>query len=181
MNRFVNFLLFQAGWFACVLLGRTEWYLAGPLIVAGIVLYHLKTAHDPQAEGKLLTAALVIGLVWENLLTFSGLLTYPTAQFYGVLAPVWIIVMWPLLAITLNQSLRWMKGRPMLAVLFGAIGGPMAFLAGEKLGAVTFNTSVMTLTVLAIGWAVLFPLLMKLAERHDGFAIVIPRPLEQSA
>ena len=57
----------------------------------------------------------------------------------------------------------------------------MAFLAGEKLGAVTFNTSVMTLTVLAIGWAVLFPLLMKLAERHDGFAIVTTRPLEQNA
>lgn len=170
MDKLLNFLLFQAGWFACVLLGQTSYYLLGPVLVAGIVLYHLKRVENPTAERQLLLIALLVGLVWENLLAVSGLLVYPTGQLYGLLAPIWIVVMWPLMAITLNFSLRWIRGKTWLAVVFGAVGGPLAFLAGERLGSVTFSDRQMAITLLAIGWAVLFPLMMKFAGHYDGRA-----------
>jgi len=171
MDKVINFILFQAGWFASVLLGTTSYYYLGPVAVAAIVFYHLKTTPSPSAEVPLLMFALLIGLVWENLLTFSGLLVYPHGQLQGMFAPVWIVGMWPLLAITLNLSLRWLKGNILLAMAFGAIGGPLAFWAGERLGAVVFTDFVMAMTVLAIGWALLFPLLMKLATQYDGYVL----------
>jgi hypothetical protein len=171
MNKVINFILFQAGWFASVLLGTTSYYYLGPVAVAAILLFHLKTIPSPSNEMMLLMFALVIGLVWENLLTFSGLLVYPNGQLMGLFAPVWIIAMWPLLAITLNLSLRWLKGNNLLAMAFGAIGGPLAFWAGERLGAVVFTDFFMAMIVLAIGWALLFPLLMKLSAQYDGYEL----------
>lgn len=55
------------------------------------------------------------------------------------------------------------------AVLFGAIGGPFAYYAGHQLGAVEMADPVAALTVLAIGWAILMPVLSRLAQQFDGF------------
>jgi hypothetical protein len=50
----------------------------------------------------------------------------------------------------------------------GAIGGPAAFYAGERLGAVQFHpTEGLSLTVLAVVWAILMPLLLHLADTLD--------------
>ena len=65
----------------------------------------------------------------------------------------------------------WLAGRPLLAAALGAGGGPPAFYAGFRLGAVEFHpTPGLSLAVLALVWALLLPLLMYLsvaAERRD--------------
>jgi Protein of unknown function (DUF2878) len=48
----------------------------------------------------------------------------------------WLLVMWGQFATTFRFSLRGVMRRPLFAGLFGATGGPIAFLAGERLGAV---------------------------------------------
>ena len=169
MDKLLNYVLFQFGWFVCVLLGTTQYHLIGPLIVALVVAYHLNTLSDPVSEMRLIGFALVLGIIWENLLAISGLLAYPQGQPWGMFAPVWIMAMWPLLAITLNLSMRWLKEKYLLAALFGGMGGPMAFLAGERLGAVHIPDTTTTITVLAIGWAILFPILMKFSMQNDGY------------
>ena len=49
-------------------------------------------------------------------------------------------------------------------MLFGLMGGPLVYLAGEKLMAVTI-ASPNTLIVLAIGWALITPLLISFGEK----------------
>ncbi|WP_260467534.1 DUF2878 domain-containing protein [Pandoraea apista] len=44
-------------------------------------------------------------------------------------------------------------------------GGPLSFRAGAALGAVTFTSPWAALTVIAIGWAVHFPVLLWLGGR----------------
>ncbi|MCB1773497.1 MAG: DUF2878 domain-containing protein [Gammaproteobacteria bacterium] len=180
MSGLLNFLMFQLGWFASVLMGAGDWHWLAPGVVLLILLVHLSTSADRAAEQKLMAYALAFGLVWENLVSVSGLVIYPSGQPFGQLAPAWILAMWPLLAITLNVSLRWLKGRYLLAALFGAIGGPLAFLAGERLGAVVFPDTGLTMIVLAVGWATLFPLLMRLSQRYDGFERRLNTSLEVS-
>jgi len=177
MNKLFNFALFQLGWFASVLLGASQYHWLGPLVVFAILFVHLRSSPDREAERRLIGYALLIGLFWENLVSLGGLIVYPSSQPFGVLAPVWIVAMWPLLAITLNVSLRWLKGLPAVAALFGAIGGPLAFLAGERLGAAVFPDPVLAIAALALGWAMLFPLLMNLAARHDGFRADLEKPV----
>ena len=77
--------------------------------------------------------------------------------------------MWALFATTLNLALRWLKGRPLLASVFGALGGPLAYYAGERLGAVEMPHQASALLALAAGWAVLMPLLTVIARRYNGF------------
>ena len=72
-------------------------------------------------------------------------------------------------ATTFNVSLRWFKQRLLFASLFGALGGPLAFLAGERLGGVVFTDYAAGLGALALGWALLMPLMMILSNRWDGF------------
>ena len=180
MSTLFNFLMFQVGWFASVLIGASAWHGVAPLVVLVILLTHLAISDDRGSEQKLMAYALLIGLAWENLVSVSGLVVYPSGQPFEQLAPAWIIAMWPLLAITLNVSLRWLKGRYLLAALFGAIGGPLAFLAGERLGAVVFPDTALAMLVLAVGWAAMFPLLMRLSQRYDGFARAVKPSLEVS-
>ena len=78
-----------------------------------------------------------MGLVFDSLLVTVGWLEYPNGMFAPVVAPYWILSMWVLFATTLNVSLAWLHGRYTLAAVFGAIGGPLSYLAGARLGAVT--------------------------------------------
>ena len=166
----INFTLFQLGWFACVLGGAWDIPWIGPLAVAAILAWHLLQADKPSHELKLIGIAVVLGTLWDSLLVVSGLLNYDSGMLVGFLAPYWIIAMWALFSSTLNVSLRWLKNRYTLAFLFGAIGGPLAYYAGFKLGAVDFSDMASALLALAVGWALLMPLLMQLSNRYNGFA-----------
>ena len=78
--------------------------------------------------------------------------------------------MWMLFGTTINLSMRWMRGRPVLAAAFGLVGGPLAYMAGHKIGGIEFVDQTAALVMLAIGWAILMPVLMHLGERMDGIS-----------
>lgn len=165
MRILVNFLLFQCAWFACVLGGAHAMPWVGPLVVLGIVVYHLATVESARAEAVLLIVAGLIGSAFDTALLATGWLSYPSGQWIEPLAPYWIITMWIAFATTLNVSLTWLRGRMPLAVAFGVIGGPLAYYAGEKLGGVVFAEPGMVLSALAIGWGLITPLLVVIASR----------------
>jgi hypothetical protein len=79
--------------------------------------------------------------------------------------------MWTLFATTLNVSLNWLKSRHLLAVAFGAVGGPLAYYGGMKLGAVSFPDFGIAMAALALGWAAIMPTLMWLGQRFDGINV----------
>jgi hypothetical protein len=62
-----------------------------------------------------------------------------------------------------------MQGKWLVAILFGAIGGPLAYMGAARLGAVTLNIYPQSYLALSIGWAILTPVLLMLAKRYDGF------------
>lgn len=164
-----NLLAFQVGWLICVLGGTGQWHWAGTLIIAFLVFIHLRSAENPKPEFRLIVAALLLGVIWDSLLVAFGILEYQHGLLSDKLAPHWIIALWALFAGTLNVSLRWLKGRWLIAAVFGAIGGPFAYLAGEKLGAVTMPDQSLALLTLMVGWAVMTPVLVKLSHSFDGF------------
>lgn len=164
----INVGLFQAGWFTCVLAGANGLPLVATLTALLVVAFHLFTTYDHRKEGLLLLIAGVIGAGWESVLVAAGWLQYPSGTFLQGMAPAWIIAMWLLFATTLNVSMRWLKGRVLLASLLGAVAGPAAFYTGHRLGGVEFSDTGVAMLVLAIGWAILMPLLMGISNRVDG-------------
>ncbi len=170
MNVLINFAAFQVGWFSSVLGGAKQLPWAGPLAVLAIVALHLYRSDKPQVELKLILACGLIGTVFDSLLVAANWVGYPSGMFSSVMAPYWIIAMWMLFATTLNVSMGWMKGRPLLAAVMGLIAGPLTYVAGHKLGGIEFATQTAALVALGVGWAVIMPALMKLAAYLDDGA-----------
>ena len=168
MKLLLNFAAFQIGWFACVLGAANGLPWLGPVVVAAVVALHLALVRRPLPELYLLLAAMLIGLVLDSLLLATGWLRYSAGLWLPGLAPYWIVSMWALFATTLNVSMGWMRGRPVLTVLMGAVGGPLSYLAGEKLGAIELTQPIAALAALSLAWAMAMPLLMWLAARFDG-------------
>lgn len=165
----INAVLFQLGWFACVLGAANQLPLLGIITVMLIVAYHLSRAAQPLQEVKLLALTLLIGFSWDSSLVYAGLLQYDSGILHFSLAPLWIIAMWALFASTLNVSLNWLKQRYLVATLFGLVGGPLAFYGGFKLGAVTFSDTLMAMIVIGVGWALMMPLLMWISQYFNGY------------
>ena len=53
--------------------------------------------------------------------------------------------------------------------MLGGIAGPLAYLAGVKLGAMVFLQPLAATIALAVGWALAMPWLAWMASRLDGF------------
>lgn len=166
----VNLAAYQAGWLACVLGAANGMPWAGPLVVLAFVGIHLRLSKRPGPEFGLIISAVLIGLVADSVLVFSGLVSYPSGTWIEGFAPYWILAMWAMFATTLNVSMKWLRNRNAMAAALGAVGGPLAYLAGEKLGAITFNQPLFALAALAVIWAVAMPLLVALARRMDGMS-----------
>ncbi|PPC85813.1 MAG: hypothetical protein CTY37_07380 [Methylotenera sp.] len=166
----VNFVLFQIGWFACVLGAAKQMPWLGVATVIAILAWHLRQAKYPKKELQLLFVTLVIGGTFDQLMINHQLVNYQAHGWSNAFVPVWILALWAEFVTVLNVSLRWMRGRNLIAVLFGAIGGPLAYAGAERLGAVSLNNWPMSYIALGVGWAVITPLLLKLSEKLDGFS-----------
>jgi hypothetical protein len=180
----LNIFLFQVGWFACVLSGATQRPWIGALIAIFIVAIHLFRAPVREPELKLVLIAVGIGAVWDSLLVWLDWLQYSSGILIPNTAPYWIVLMWGLFATILNVSLRWLRGRWLIAAIAGGLGGPLAAIAGglggplayyggHRLGALEFGDQNAALIALALGWAVVTPILVALSERFDGYAPVL--------
>ena len=165
----INFVLFQIGWFACVLGAGKQLPWLGVIVVAVIVAWHLLQAKQAKPEIILLVLALLIGGMFDQLMLMNGLISYQAHGWSISLLPAWILALWAVFVTILNVSLRWMRGKWLVAILFGAIGGPLAYIGAEKLGAVTLNALPMSYVALSVGWGILTPLLLKISEKFDGF------------
>ncbi|HEX5538980.1 MAG TPA: DUF2878 domain-containing protein [Methylophilaceae bacterium] len=172
MNRVViNIVGFQVGWFSCVLGAAQAMPWLGPLVAAPILAWHLLNAANIRDELKLIIVASLLGALFDQTLLSAGLLRFAdSAAWPAYLLPAWMMALWLLFNTTLNVGLRWMRGRILIAALFGFIGGPLAYLAGAKLGAIKLLDMPILLAVLGIGWGVLMPILLWLSTIFDGYA-----------
>jgi len=176
MQLLINLVAFKLGWLACILGGANDAPLVGTLIALAIVALHIVRSALPARELTLALIAGAIGAVWDSVLASAGLLSYASGTLFEGTAPYWIVAMWLLFATLLNQSLRWMHGRLILAAAVGAIGGPLAFFAGNRLGAVEFSDFNAAMLALAVGWGAIMPLLVYLAHRFDGVNVTALQP-----
>ncbi|WP_212626573.1 DUF2878 domain-containing protein [Pseudomonas sp. PP3] len=159
LERLANALLFQLGWFACVMGGNSLWLLVA---LAALVI-HLLWISSWVREGRLILGVVVLGTAVDSFLRWLGVFEFKDLS---PLIPLWLMLLWALLATTLRHCLRW-SARPMWrASLLGAVGGPLSYYAGGQLAGVQFPFGVLpTLIGLGLLWALLFPLLHVMAAR----------------
>lgn len=164
-----NLVMFQLGWFFCAYGAAHDMPWLAFLVLPPIVIWHLSHARQQRQEARLMLAMMLMGLVLDQSLLSMGMLSFPDSGLPRGWLPPWMLMLWLLFATTLNVSLRWTRASLGLRVLLGAVGGPMAYLAGEHLGAIRLPHEA-SVVAIAFAWAVAFPLSILLASRYDGMA-----------
>lgn len=166
MGFWANLIGYQAAWFVAV--GFAARGLAWPGIVACLAFAAFAFWRSPTrpADLRLVQVALACGLLLDGLLAASGWLRY-AAPSPALPAPPWIVTLWIAFAMTLQHSLRWVLVRPVAAILFGAIGGPLAYWgAGRGFDAVQFARPLHATALLSLGWGIAMAALAAVARSH---------------
>ena len=167
-RQLANFVVFEAAWFACILGVAHGQPLWGTVAVVAAIAWHVAISARPATELALVAILCVIGLVAESGVVAQGHVAYPAGQPVAWLAPYWMVALWGEFGIALNVTLRWLKRKPWLAALLGAVFGPLSFLGGVRLGGARFVDEPAALVTLGCMWAVLMPLVMWISDRLDG-------------
>lgn len=160
VEKLILFILFQIAWFSAVLGGAHELDFAASCPALVLFLVHIFQNHRRWFEAATSVAAIcIMGIVIEMILLKSGVITYRGLTASASFPPLWIMALWLAFATLPDGALSWLENRSVLQSLFGAVGGPLSYLAGEKLGAATLHGSfTFAMTVLAFAWAVATPL-----------------------
>ncbi|MBH3444081.1 DUF2878 domain-containing protein [Pseudomonas moraviensis] len=158
-ERIANAVLFQLGWLACVLGGNSLWLL---LALAALVI-HLRWISSWAAEGRLILCVVIVGTAVDSVLRYLDVFRFADAS---PLIPLWLMLLWALLATTLRHCLAWSARPWWLASGLGAVGGALSYYAGGRLAGVQFPYGdIPTLILIGLLWAALFPLLHLMARR----------------
>jgi len=158
---------FKLSWL-CVVFGAVwsmEWL--GLLAVSAFTAYEVLV----RERRALALPAIVVGLLGyavDNVYVLTGLMQFSDP---GVAyAPYWMALLWVNFALIVEHGLSWLNERRLLAAGLGAVGGPMAYLAGVKLGLIVLVAPfALVIAVIALTWAIAMPLLLYFlgSDRRD--------------
>jgi len=157
----VSGVLFQLGWFLCVL-GGSMVALPVTLCIVGL---HLLCHERRRHEFRFIVVVTLIGLLSDwLLLRLSVLQPQPEA----LLQPLWLLCLWPLFATTFATTLRWFRQRSLLTnAILGGLAAPLSYLGGSHLaGVALMQPTGLALAVIGVIWAMVFPLLILVYERR---------------
>ncbi len=155
----VHLVTYQVTWFAAIMGGAAGLSWPG-LLAAGLGLaLHLALAAERGRLLARLLAATVIGVSVDGTLAASGLVRFTGAS--GLIPPWWMVVLWPSFAALFDDLCRWVVRDLRLALVLGALGGPVAYGAGASFGAVHFPAGdVAGLAAVGAAWAIATGLLV---------------------
>jgi hypothetical protein len=165
----LNYVAYQIGWLAAIVGAASGHGTGGASLAFALTGGHVMLARDRRGELALVLAALAAGVVVESGQIASGTYRVLADAPAGVLPPLWLLALWAQFATTFRFSLRRVMTRPWSAMLFGAVGGPIAFLAGERLGAVELAVPLgPALARLVVAWGLALAWLAWLTRRLPG-------------
>jgi hypothetical protein len=156
-----NYVAYQLGWLAAIV--GAAW------------------GRHRRAEVGLVLVAFITGVAVESWQIASGTYRLLDAGPVAGVPPPWLLALWAQFATTFRFSLRRVMTRPWSAMLFGAVGGPVAFLAGERLGAVELAVPLWpALARLVVAWALALGWLAWLTRRLPGDDVPAYRAVRRS-
>jgi len=162
-----NVVGFQCVWLASIAGAGKGLAWAGPVAAVLFVAAMLALGGKARQDLRMLAIALPVGFLLDGAFAASGWLLYAQPVPWVSAAPVWIWSLWAGFALTLNHSMDFLRARPWASAVFGLVGGPLAYwTAASAFDAVSFGVPVAwAMAALAVGWAVVLPLLYGLDRR----------------
>ena len=169
------------GWFACVVGAAHGRDWLGLLVVAVLLVLHL-CMHGKRPAGRIVMLAavsLVFGFAFDSLLILAGVYEPVRWVIPAPWATIWLLALWVNFALIVDVPLKWLQHHLVIAAVCGGIFGPLAYLAGRRLGAIRIAEPTMFhVAVLSIAWALGLAALMFIARRLPPFELQRNAPNE---
>lgn len=148
--------MFQVCWFACLLLAlKSSPWLALILVIASAFIQNIKNPNKKLELISIITIT-VFGTMLDSLGIFLGAFSFPSDSGIIWAYPIWMSALWLNFGTILNSSLSWLQERYAISFFMGLLGGPFAYLGGEKFGVIDINGSYGVI-VIATLWAFITP------------------------
>ena len=154
----LNVALFQLTWFGSVMGAARGTALFG-LIGLSLLLAFSTWRKTLRADVLFVCALLPLGWVVDSIWANAGILNYGTT-----FAPLWILMLWAGVGLSLNHGMSFFVARPLVGGLLAGGAAPFSYLGGERLGAVEIPDPV-ALAWISLGWFVVFFTVFRLARR----------------
>ena len=167
-HQWANFAAFQLAWLLAVWGASSGLWWLGPVAVAAWVSVYSIWQKCARAEALLWLGAGLLGAMTDSLLVWSGAMAFPESAGPAFPTTPWMVALWINFAAALRHCMGWLCGRFVLATVFGAIGGPLAYLAGSKFGALEIHS----LPAIVVAWLLVMPglLLIEMKTRSRSGA-----------
>jgi hypothetical protein len=137
-----------------------------------LIALHLWLRRERLALAGSVACAIAIGAACDGTLALAGVLRFPEPA-AGWPVPLWMLALWANFGLVVEDMRPWLG--PTLAAPLGAIGGPLAYLAAGRLGAISLDAGQTgSLVAIAFEWAVAMPLLLLAGKRVIGRAVGSP-------
>lgn len=163
MANILNFIAFQLVWVIVILSAAHQqlWYaMLATLMFAVVQVYFSRWR---LTDIKLILLGLLAGMLLDTIWLNLGWIDYVGSS-GAELVPWWIGCLWVNFMLTLNHSLSWLQYRLKMLAVLTMFAAPLSYLAGSKLGAVSFVDAGPAVMGLSLSWAILVPMLMCLAR-----------------
>ena len=160
-NNIINFLVFQINWVIAVFGAAKGYPWLGPIFIFVWVTIHLYINKlFIWVELPIFFISGLIGYLVDSLLLLNNFIEFPTHAQLGPLSPLWMVALWVSFSTTFRHSMNWLKQKYIFAVFFAFIGGPLAYFAGQKIGAINGINEISSIIAIGISWALAFPFML---------------------
>lgn len=164
IQRFINALGFQVGWFVCIASVKYDQEILALFFCGLLVGLHFLFSLARSMDLKLSFIVFLIGLVVDSTLQYVSVISF-YGWALGPLSPFWLWMIWVMFALTLNSSLSFLQNKHVfLSAIAGLIFGPLSYLAGVKLGAAGFDNTLPHLVTIGLIWMLVLPALVHFAK-----------------
>ena len=162
----INVLSFQCLWWFAVLMGSQVALMVCLPVVAlhfWLMKHIVVIGFRWRNECFLIALCVLVGFAVECL--FLQLPVWAASPPLAYWPPVWLLVMWLGVGISLHISFNFLTKNLYLAALLGAIFAPISYAAGANLSDThSLASPVASLVIIAVVWAFVMPLLVFLAN-----------------
>lgn len=173
--KIINAIIFQIGWFICILTTNTISLAFTFLFVVYnfFGLYFLAKKISLKIEFSWLILCLALGFICETVFFNSGIL-YKTGGdtppvFSGLqLPPIWLLCLWVMFAVTIRTSLSFIFNKPLLTCLLTLAVAPCNYYAGARLNSEVDlgQPLLLNLSLLGLSWALAMACLIAIHNLH---------------
>ena len=124
-----NLVCHQIAWWICVLsMGLIG--TGAMVLFIGIHLWLTRSSFRPEL--RLVLVSTTVGLCLDNALGAFDFVSYQGHYWIGLM-PLWLVAIWAGFGATLRHGQKVFVKSPLHSSLTGFVGGPMAYLGGQKL------------------------------------------------